>query len=101
MKAARRALITGINGQDGILLSDHLSKNGYEILGIGTQESKSTYLDPSVRYQKIDIRDTATFTSVVDSFTPDSIYNLASISSVARSFEKPELTWEEIGRAHV
>ena len=99
MKAVRRALITGINGQDGILLSDHLSKNGYEILGIGTQESKSSYLDPSVRYQKIDIRDIATFTSLVDAFTPDSIYNLASISSVARSFENPELTWEVNGYA--
>ena len=88
----RRALITGVNGQDGILLSNLLLAKDYDVLGIGNQEVKSPYLNPKTKFKNIDIRDTGSLVKAICDFQPHEIYNLASISSVAKSFETPELT---------
>ena len=90
----RHALITGVNGQDGILLSRLLVKAGYQVIGIGSQSLRSSHLPEEINYISCDIRDTETLLSICDDFPLDEFYNLASISSVAESFRNPDLTNE-------
>ena len=94
MSHSKRALITGVNGQDGILLGQFLLTKGYEVAGVGSQPTRSEFLPKEIHYLPIDIRQTEAILKFVEEFEPNEIYNLASISSVARSFEEPELTWE-------
>lgn len=90
----RKALITGVNGQDGILLSALLVRKGYEVIGLGRQKKPSPSIDAKVRYFQIDICETKKLAEILHLFRPEEIYNLASITSVAQSFDKPELTWK-------
>lgn len=87
-----RAYITGINGQDGILLSKLLLSKGYEIGGCGSQPQRSRFLPDPVQYWPIDITDTKRLTVSIRSFSPQELYNFASYSSVAQSFVNPALT---------
>ena len=99
MSRTKRAFITGVNGQDGILLSKFLLGKGYEVAGIGSQKKQSEYHSSELKYSPLDIRDTNHLVRTIEQFMPDELYNLASISSVARSFEEPELTWEVNSRS--
>jgi GDPmannose 4,6-dehydratase len=90
----KTALITGIAGQDGIYLGRHLQSLGYRVIGTVRSASLSepvltAYL-PEVRTYEIDIRNSAALGVLLDRERPDEIYNLASWSSVGRSWSDPE-----------
>ena len=99
----KKALITGITGQDGSYLAEFLLKKGYEVHGIkrrtslfNTQRIDHIYQDPHEKENlfKIhygDLTDTSNLTRIISEVVPDEIYNLAQ-SHVAVSFENPEYT---------
>ena len=89
-----RAIITGVNGQDGIFLSRLLINNGYNVVGVGSQLVRSPHLPPQIEYSQCDIRDTKALFDICQSFVPAEFYNLAGVSSVAESFKRPKLTEE-------
>lgn len=100
----RRALITGITGQDGSYLAEFLLAKGYEVHGVkrrasslNTQRIDHIYQDPhepdpmlTLHYG--DLTDTSNLTRIISEVQPDEIYNLAAQSHVAVSFEAPEYT---------
>lgn len=100
----KRALITGVAGQDGSYLAEFLLAKGYEVHGIkrrasslNTQRIDHIYQDPHEPNPKLslhygDLTDTSNLTRIVHEVQPDEIYNLAAQSHVAVSFESPEYT---------
>lgn len=100
----KKALITGITGQDGSYLAEFLIAKGYEVHGIkrrassfNTQRIDHIYQDPHVSSPKLtlhygDLTDTSNLVRIVHDIQPDEIYNLAAQSHVAVSFEAPEYT---------
>ncbi len=97
-----RALITGITGQDGTYLSEHLLANGYEVYGLirGQNNPKRQSLErmlPNIRIVEGDLLDQASLMNVIQKVKPDEVYNLAAISFVALSWNQPELTGEITG----
>jgi GDPmannose 4,6-dehydratase len=97
-----RALITGITGQDGSYLSEHLLKRGYEVHGMirGQANPKRRVIEetlPDVRIVEGDLLDQASLMSAITRVQPDEVYNLAAISFVALSWNQPELTGEITG----
>jgi len=87
-------LILGINGQDGILLSNFLRTKGEHLFGVGNQSNPSQHLPREVKYYSYDIRNTEKITDLIKSQKIDHVYNLASQSSVAQSVLEPEKTHE-------
>lgn len=96
MADQRRALITGIAGQDGFYLSELLLSKGYEVYGLARSSSASLneYTSSKIRIIYGDIRDQASISSAIRQSNPDEIYNLAAQSSVGHSFKFPEETFE-------
>jgi GDPmannose 4,6-dehydratase len=97
-----RALITGITGQDGYYLSEHLLKQGYEVYGLirGQANPKLSQIErtlPDVRIVEGDLLDQASLMNAVHKVQPDEVYNLAAISFVMLSWNQPELTGEITG----
>ncbi len=100
----KRALITGVTGQDGAYLAEFLLKKGYEVHGIkrrassfNTDRIDHLYQDPHVENRDFilhygDMTDSTNLIRVVQECQPDEIYNLAAQSHVAVSFETPEYT---------
>ena len=100
----KRALITGITGQDGSYLAEFLLEKGYEVHGIkrrassfNTQRIDHIYQDPHVELQRLklhygDLTDSSNLTRLISQIEPDEIYNLGAQSHVAVSFEAPEYT---------
>ncbi|MAO28196.1 GDP-mannose 4,6-dehydratase [Roseovarius sp.] len=100
----KRALITGITGQDGSYLAEFLLEKGYEVHGIkrraslfNTQRIDHIYDDPHVKNPKLklhygDLSDTSNLTRLIAEIKPDEVYNLGAQSHVAVSFESPEYT---------
>ncbi|UXC37941.1 GDP-mannose 4,6-dehydratase [Cupriavidus gilardii] len=100
----KRALITGITGQDGAYLCELLLAKGYEVHGIkrrsslfNTERIDHLYQDPQAPDRRLilhhgDMTDTASMVRVVQQSQPDEIYNLAAQSHVQVSFEEPEYT---------
>ena len=100
----KKALITGITGQDGSYLAEFLLEKGYEVHGIKRRASSFNtaridhlYEDPHVKSPKLvlhygDLSDTSNLTRIIREVKPDEIYNLAAQSHVAVSFEVPEYT---------
>lgn len=100
----KKALITGVTGQDGSYLAEFLLENGYEVHGIkrrassfNTQRVDHIYQDPHVENQNFvlhygDLSDTSNLTRIIQQVQPDEVYNLAAQSHVAVSFESPEYT---------
>src|ERR1700689_3633163 len=101
---AKRALITGITGQDGAYLAEFLLAKGYEIHGIkrrassfNTERIDHLYEDPHHKGRRLflhygDMTDSANLAGIMQAVRPDEIYNLAAQSHVAVSFETPEYT---------
>jgi len=90
------ALITGVGGQDGVLLARHLVGHGYNVVGTrrpGTPHPLAPYLD-GVTVIEHDLADTAGFAELVRRHQPDEIYNLAGFSSVGRSWNQPDVVLE-------
>jgi GDPmannose 4,6-dehydratase len=100
----KKALITGITGQDGAYLAEFLLEKGYEVHGIKRRASSFNTAridhlyqdphDPEVRFRLHygDLTDANSLTRVIQAVQPDEIYNLAAQSHVAVSFESPEYT---------
>ena len=100
----KKALITGITGQDGSYLAELLLKKGYEVHGIkrrssifNTQRVDHIYEDPHVEHQRLklhygDLTDTSNIIRLLGEIEPDEVYNLGAQSHVAVSFETPEYT---------
>jgi len=100
----KRALITGITGQDGAYLAELLLAKGYEVHGIkrrtsliNTDRIDHLYEDPHVNGRHFilhygDMTDSLSLLHVIQKVQPDEIYNLAAQSHVAVSFEEPEFT---------
>lgn len=100
----KKALITGITGQDGAYLADSLLKKGYEVHGIkrrsslfNTQRIDHIYVDPHLPNPKLnlhygDLTDSTNLIRIIQEVQPDEIYNLAAMSHVHVSFETPEYT---------
>ena len=100
----KRALITGITGQDGSYIAEFLLKKGYEVHGIkrrsslfNTQRLDHIYQDPHVENSRFklhygDLSDTSNLTRILSDIKPDEVYNLGAQSHVAVSFESPEYT---------
>ena len=100
----KRALITGITGQDGSYLAEFLLEKGYEVHGIkrraslfNTQRVDHIYEDPHVENSRFrlhygDLTDSSNLTRILSEVKPDEVYNLGAQSHVAVSFEAPEYT---------
>lgn len=104
VRMSKKALITGVTGQDGSYLAEFLLKKGYEVHGIkrrasmfNTQRVDHIYQDPHVDNAKFklhygDLTDTSNLTRIMREVEPDEVYNLGAQSHVAVSFEAPEYT---------
>jgi GDPmannose 4,6-dehydratase len=104
MNCVKRALITGITGQDGAYLAAFLLQKGYEVHGIkrrtsllNTSRIDHLYQDPHEDERRLflhygDMTDSSSLIQTVEKVQPDEIYNLAAQSHVAVSFEEPEYT---------
>ena len=100
----KKALITGITGQDGSYLAEFLLEKGYEVHGIkrrtslfNTDRIDHLYQDPHVSNRRFilhhgDLTDATSLIRIIQEVQPDEIYNLAAQSHVAVSFEEPEYT---------
>jgi len=99
---AKRALITGITGQDGGHLAELLNSKGYEVFGIirGQQNPKRVVVEreqPYVKLIEADLTDESSLVRAIEVSQPDEVYNLAAISHVGYSFKNPELTLQVTG----
>ncbi|WP_433219013.1 GDP-mannose 4,6-dehydratase [Microtetraspora malaysiensis] len=99
---ARRALITGITGQDGSYLAEHLLHEGYEVWGLvrgqaNPRVSRVRQLLQDVQLVRGDLLDQGSLISAVERVQPDEVYNLGAISFVPMSWEQAELTAEVTG----
>jgi GDPmannose 4,6-dehydratase len=108
MAIVKKALITGVNGQDGSFLAELLIEKGYEVHGIirrssyfNTARIEHLYLDGWIRdakqYRKLqihygDVTDSSSLVRIMKLVEPDEVYNLAAQSHVKVSFEVPEYT---------
>jgi GDPmannose 4,6-dehydratase len=93
----KRALITGITGQDGHHLTKLLLSKGYEVHGLinGQRNSRLDEFSaafPEAKLMNGDLTDFSSLLQVVDKVQPDEVYNLGAISFVGLSFKQPELT---------
>lgn len=98
----KKALITGITGQDGAYLSEFLLKKGYQVHGIkrraslfNTSRIDHLYQDPHVDYRNFilhygDLTDSTNLIRIIQEVQPDEIYNLGAMSHVKVSFDTPE-----------
>ena len=100
----KKALITGVTGQDGSYLAEFLLEKGYEVHGVkrrsssfNTQRIDHIYQDPHTDDRRLilhygDLTDTSNLTRILQQVKPDEVYNLGAQSHVAVSFETPEYT---------
>ena len=109
MNQAKRALITGITGQDGSYLSELLLEKGYEVHGIirrtstfNTDRIDHIYVDPHAPDARLflhygDLTDGTTLRRILEQVQPTEIYNLGAQSHVRVSFDSPEYTVDAVG----
>src|SRR5436190_13197954 len=109
MPRRKRALVTGITGQDGSYLAELLIEKGYEVHGIirrsssfNTQRIDSIYEDPHELGRRLilhygDLNDASSLNRILRIVAPDEIYNLGAQSHVKVSFDTPEYTGEITG----
>ncbi len=108
MSHSKRALITGITGQDGSFLSELLLEKGYEVHGIirrsstiNTSRIEHLYQDPHLPNTRLflhygDLTDGSTLRRVLEISQPDEVYNLGAQSHVRVSFDEPEYTVDTV-----
>ena len=105
----KKALITGVTGQDGAYLAEFLLEKGYEVHGIkrrassfNTDRIDHLYQDPHEKKPQFvlhygDLTDSSNLIRIIQEIQPDEIYNLGAQSHVAVSFESPEYTADTVG----
>ncbi|NCN41044.1 GDP-mannose 4,6-dehydratase [bacterium] len=99
---AKKALITGITGQDGSYLAELLLEKGYKVYGLNRRTSTPNYsriasIVDQIELVSGDLLDQHSLTTAVKDIQPDEIYNLAAQSFVKASWEQPMLTGESTG----
>ncbi len=106
---SKKALVTGITGQDGSYLAELLLAKGYEVHGIirrassfNTQRLEHIYSDPHAAKHKLilhygDLSDASGLSRLIGKIQPDEVYNLAAQSHVRVSFDAPEYTADIVG----
>src|ERR687886_2483885 len=99
MPEQRRALITGITGQDGSYLADVLLEKGYHVHGMVRRSSTETFqrlahIRDDIVLHTGDLLDQRSLGDVLRDCMPDEVYNLAAMSFVAASWNQPVLTAE-------
>ena len=108
MADQKKALITGITGQDGSYLADLLLAKGYEVHGIMRRASTfntgridhlhmGAFANPNFILHYGDLADTGSLRDALDQVSPDEVYNLAAQSHVRISFDQPEYTMDIVG----
>ena len=109
MKQKKRAIITGITGQDGSYLAELLLKKGYEVHGMIRRSSSFNtgridhlYKDPHLNNVRLflhygDLSDSSNISRLIEKIKPDEIYNLGAQSQVRVSFDIPEYTADVVG----
>ena len=95
----KRALITGITGQDGSYLAEFLLEKGYEVYGMIRRTStvnfdRIQHLQDAIELVQADLLDQVSLINILDEVEPDEVYNLAAQSFVPTSFKQPVLTGE-------
>ncbi len=95
----KRALITGITGQDGSYLAELLLKKGYKVFGtvrrLSTPNIENiSHIQHDVELLSADLLDSSSMTQAIEVAEPDEVYNLAAMSFVQTSFDQPVLTGE-------
>jgi GDPmannose 4,6-dehydratase len=100
----KKAIITGINGQDGSYLAELLIEKGYEVIGTlkrnSVAENQTFRLDNvfgKIKLEYADLTDMASLVRIITKYMPDEIYNLAAQSHVAISFDQPVYTAQATG----
>ncbi len=98
----KRALITGITGQDGAYLAEFLLQRGYAVHGMVRRSSSENFerishLHDKIQLHQADLLDQLSIVRLVDAVRPHHLYNLAAMSFVPTSFEQPLLTGEFTG----
>ena len=95
----KKALITGVNGQDGTYLAEFLLEKGYKVLGIVRRVSNLNYSNiehlisiDNFKIEYSDLTDGSSINKIIETFLPDEVYNLGAMSHVKLSFEIPEFT---------
>ena len=96
---SRRALITGITGQDGSYLAEFLLKKGYEVIGMARRSStvnfeRIAHLQDTIAFCPGDLLDEGSMIHALREFEPSEVYNLAAQSFIPTSFNQPTLTGE-------
>jgi GDPmannose 4,6-dehydratase len=104
IKRMKKALITGITGQDGSYLAEFLLKKGYEVHGLirrsssfNTHRIEHIFQDPHIKNRRLilhygDLSDSSNISRLIEKIKPDEIYNLGAQSHVRVSFDMPEYT---------
>ena len=90
----KKALITGITGQDGSYMAEFLLKKGYEVYGLTRRTSTVTterikHIIDKVKLVEGDLVDQHSLTHIIKDIKPDEVYNLAAQSFVPTSFNQP------------
>ncbi len=110
---AKKALITGITGQDGSYLAELLLQKGYEVHGLVRRSSSFTtgridhlYRDPHEEGVRLflhysDLTDSSSMITLINRIKPDEVYNLGAQSHVAVSFDMPEFTADTAGMGNL
>jgi GDPmannose 4,6-dehydratase len=96
---AKKALITGITGQDGSYLAEFLLEKGYEVIGMVRRSSTERFhriehIKEKINIQQADLLDQYSIIKLLDEVQPDELYNLAAMSFVPTSWNQPVLTAE-------
>jgi GDPmannose 4,6-dehydratase len=96
---AKKALITGITGQDGSYLADLLLEKGYEVTGMVRRSSMEKFdriehIKDRVQIRQADLLDQYSISKVIEEVEPQEVYNLAAMSFVPTSWDQPVLTAE-------
>jgi GDPmannose 4,6-dehydratase len=95
----KKALITGVTGQDGSYLAEFLLEKGYRVLGMVRRTStinfdRITHIQNDIELVQGDLLDQVSLIAILQEYRPDEVYNLAAQSFVPTSFEQPVLTGE-------
>ncbi len=95
----KRALITGITGQDGSYLADFLLEKGYDVFGMVRRSSMEKFdriehVKDRIQIRQADLLDQFSLVKLIDEVRPDEVYNLAAMSFVPTSWNQPVLTAE-------
>lgn len=93
----KKALVTGVAGQDGTYLCRYLAGLGYEVVGTGLPGAPHRlrpYLPERVALDELDVRDADATRALLERVRPDEVYNLAAITQMSEAWAEPELTHE-------